>query len=398
VPSGASTYYVWVSPAGSIVLDCKPDDAALLQRLLRRADVVIQNLGPGAAERGGFGSAKLRAERPELITCDITGYGETGPMKDMRAYDLMVQAESGVAYVTGSPQEPGRVGVSACDVATGMYAHAAILEALVRRGKTGEGASIHFSLFESMADWMTVPLLTYEHAGRDWPRTGLGHPLIVPYGAYNTRDGAILVSVQNHREWQRFCEAVLENAALVDDARFATNQDRTRNKDELNAIINSVMSALSQEEAIARLTRADLAFARVNDVAALSRHSQLRRASVQTPVGPVDVVAPPATFRVRRELWAPCRAWSAHRSRSQRVRELTDLEGRRHEIRELIEAASSRCRRHQALRWSYRSRWRDVRRHAAGNRRADRSERRREDNAVFTHFGLSGGRRGECCL
>jgi crotonobetainyl-CoA:carnitine CoA-transferase CaiB-like acyl-CoA transferase len=219
----------------SVVLDFrKPEDAALLHRLLRRADVVIQNLGPGAAERGGFGSAKLRAERPELITCDITGYGETGPMKDMRAYDLMVQAESGIAYVTGSPQEPGRVGVSACDVATGMYAHAAILEALVRRGKTGEGASIHVSLFESMADWMTVPLLTYEHAGRDWPRTGLGHPLIVPYGAYNTRDGAILVSVQNHREWQRFCEAVLENATLVDDARFATNQDRARNKDGLN--------------------------------------------------------------------------------------------------------------------------------------------------------------------
>ena len=296
---GESTYYVWVNRGKEwIVLDFrKPEDAALLQRLLRRADVVIQNLGPGAAERGGFGSAKLRAERPELITCDITGYGEAGPMKDMRAYDLMVQAESGIAYVTGSPQEPGRVGVSACDVATGMYAHAAILEALVRRGKTGEGASIHVSLFESMADWMTVPLLTYEHAGRDWPRTGLGHPLIVPYGAYNTRDGAILVSVQNHREWQRFCEAVLENAALVDDARFATNQDRTRNKDELNVIINSVMSALSREEAIARLTRADLAFSRVNDVAALSRHSQLRRASVQTPVGPVDVVAPPATFR-----------------------------------------------------------------------------------------------------
>ena len=296
---GESTYYVWVNRGKeSVVLDFRqPQDAALLQRLISRADVVIQNLGPGAAERGGFGSSKLRAERPELITCDITGYGETGPMKDMRAYDLMVQAESGIAYVTGSPQEPGRVGVSACDVATGMYAHAAILEALVRRGKTGEGAAIHVSLFESMADWMTVPLLTYEHAGRDWPRTGLGHPLIVPYGAYQTRDGAVLVSVQNHREWQRFCEFVLKDVSLIEDPRFATNQDRTQNKDQLNAIVHSVMSILSVEEAIVRLTSADLAFARVNNVEALSRHPQLRRAKVQTPVGAVDVVAPPATFR-----------------------------------------------------------------------------------------------------
>jgi itaconate CoA-transferase len=296
---GESTYYVWVNRGKeSIVLDFrKPEDAALLQRLLSRADVVIQNLGPGAAERGGFGSKKLREMRPELITCDITGYGETGPMKDMRAYDLMVQAESGIAYVTGSPQEPGRVGVSACDVATGMYAHAAILEALVRRQKTGEGASIHVSLFESMADWMTVPLLTYEHAGRDWPRTGLGHPLIVPYGAYQTRDGAVLVSVQNPREWQRFCEFLLKDVSLIDDVRFATNQDRTQNKSELNVIIDAVMSTLTLDEAIARLTRADLAFARVNNVEALSRHPQLRRASVQTPVGAIDVVAPPATFR-----------------------------------------------------------------------------------------------------
>ncbi|MGN6283777.1 MAG: CaiB/BaiF CoA transferase family protein [Afipia sp.] len=296
---GESTYYVWVNRGKeSVVLDFRqPQDAALLQRLISRADVVIQNLGPGAAERGGFGSSKLRAERPELITCDITGYGETGPMRDMRAYDLMVQAESGIAYVTGSPQEPGRVGVSACDVATGMYAHAAILEALVRRGKTGEGAAIHVSLFESMADWMTVPLLTYEHAGRDWPRTGLGHPLIVPYGAYQTRDGAVLVSVQNHREWQRFCEFVLKDVSLIEDPRFATNQDRTQNKDQLNAIVHSVMSILSVEEAIVRLTSADLAFARVNNVEALSRHPQLRRATVQTPVGAVDVVAPPATFR-----------------------------------------------------------------------------------------------------
>ncbi|WP_083636267.1 CaiB/BaiF CoA-transferase family protein [Bradyrhizobium sp. AS23.2] len=296
---GESTYYVWVNRGKeSVVLDFrKAEDAALLQSLISRADVVIQNLGPGAAERGGFGSEKLRAARPELITCDITGYGETGPMKDMRAYDLMVQAESGIAYVTGSPSEPGRVGVSACDVATGMYAHAAILEALVRRGQTGEGASIHVSLFESMADWMTVPLLTYEHAGRDWPRTGLGHPLIVPYGAYHTRNGSVLVSVQNHREWQRFCEFVLENTAVVEDPRFATNQDRTRNKEELNIIIDAVMSTLTLEEAIQRLSCADLAYARVNDVAALSRHSQLRRASVDTPAGPVDIVAPPATFR-----------------------------------------------------------------------------------------------------
>jgi crotonobetainyl-CoA:carnitine CoA-transferase CaiB-like acyl-CoA transferase len=311
---GESSYYVWINRGKeSVILDFRqPEDATLLQRLIARADVLIQNLGPGAAERGGFSSKQLRARRPELITCDITGYGETGPMKDMRAYDLMVQAESGIAYVTGSPQEPGRIGISACDVATGMNAYAAILEALVRRGKTGEGASIHVSLFESMADWMTVPLLTYEHAGREWPRTGLGHPLIVPYGAYNTCDGTVLVSVQNHREWQRFCEFLIQDISLINDIRFSTNQDRTRNKAELNVIIDAVMSKLSLEEAISRLTRADLAFARVNDVAALSRHPQLRRASVQTPVGIVNVVAPPTTFREETRLLGPVPALGQH--------------------------------------------------------------------------------------
>ncbi len=301
---GDSTYFVWLNRGKeSLVLDySKPEDAALLQRLIAKADVLIQNLGPGAAKRAGFGWEEMRARYPRLITCDITGYGEEGPYADMRAYDLLVQAESGIASVTGTPEAPGRIGISACDVGTGMYAHAAILEALIQRGRTGQGSAIHVSLFEAMCDWMTVPLLHYDYAGTVWPRVGLSHPTIAPYGAYPV-GGAIgdeqtlLIGIQNDGEWRRFATEVLRRADLLERPEFATNLLRVENRAALDAQIRELLAVMPVAELRDRLKNARVAFAAVNDVAALSRHPHLRRTTVSTAHGQAQIVAPPASFR-----------------------------------------------------------------------------------------------------
>ncbi len=208
---GLATYFVWLNRGKeSIVLDIKAaDDAALLHRILAKADVFIQNLAPGAAARAGFGAESLRAHYPRLVTCDISGYGEDGPYRDMKAYDLLVQAESGLASVTGGPEGPGRVGVSVCDIATGLAAYSAILEALYERERTGRGSGVALSLFDVMADWMSVPLLQYLHSGTAPARVGMNHPSIAPYGAYPTQGEPIVISIQNEREWRAFCEGVL---------------------------------------------------------------------------------------------------------------------------------------------------------------------------------------------
>ena len=277
-----------------------------------RADVVIQNLGPGAAERAGFGWRTLRAAKPALITVDISGYGSGHSYAQMKAYDLLVQAETGLASITGHPAGPGRVGVSACDIATGMNAHAAILEALVRRGITGQGASIQVSLFESMADWMSVPIIFYEHTGTQWPRLGLGHPSLVPYGVYDVTDGQILIGVQNDREWRRLCTAVLQQPGLEDDARFVANAGRVRHRAALEAIVRPIFASLSGSQLIARLMRAKVACGRLNAVATVSRHDQLRRTEVATPGGTVSVVAPAASFREEPRSYRPVPALGAH--------------------------------------------------------------------------------------
>jgi len=314
VVHGESTYFVWLNRGKeSVVLDYRiAADAALLRRMMLRADVVIQNLGPGAAERAGFGWRELRAAKPSLITCDITGYGESGPFADQRAYDLLVQAESGMSSITGTPHAPGRIGVSACDIATGMNAHAAILEALIRRGMSGQGAAIQVSLFESMADWMNVPILFYEHTGTQWPRLGLGHPSMAPYGVFDVSDGQILVGVQNDREWRRVCIGVLEQPGLAEDPRFVTNAGRVRNRAALEAIVRPFFAALSARDLVALLTRAEVAFGRLNDVAAVSRHEQLRRTEVATAGGPVSLVAPAASFREEPRRFGPVPALGAH--------------------------------------------------------------------------------------
>jgi len=296
VAGGESAYFTWLNRGKeSICLDIKsPGDADLLQRMLRDADVFIQNLAPGAAARAGFDSSALRAGNPRLITVDISGYGESGPYREMKAYDLLVQCETGLASITGAPEQPGRVGVSVCDIACGMYAHAGVLEALVERQRTGRGKGLAVSLFDAMADWMTVPLLHQVYTGQAPQRVGLNHPSIAPYGAYACESGdQVVISIQNNREWQNFCEQVLGRPELVDDPHYRNNVDRCTNRPALDRQINAVFSRMSRSALVERLLDARIAFGSVNSVADLSQHQQLRRSEVATPSGAVALVAPP---------------------------------------------------------------------------------------------------------
>ena len=295
--AGLSSYFVWLNRGKeSLVADIKaPDDAALLHRILGRADVFIQNLAPGAAARAGFGSADLRQRYPRLITVDISGYGAGHGAAEMKAYDLLVQAESGLASITGHPAGPGRVGVSVCDIACGMSAHAAVLEALIARGITGQGARIEASLFDGMADWMNVPLLYYEGTGQVPQRVGLAHPSICPYGAFATADGQlVLISIQNEREWARFCQVVLAEADLPGKPGFQDNTARVANRPVVDARVAASIGVLTREQAAARFTAAGTAYGFVNGVAELGAHPALRRVDVGTPGGVASIVAPPA--------------------------------------------------------------------------------------------------------
>ncbi len=294
--NGQSSYFVWLNRGKqSLVADIKkPEDAALLHRILACADVFIQNLMPGAAARAGFGTEELRKAHPRLITVDVSGYGDTGPYARMKSYDMLVQAETGLASLTGGPEAPARVGVSVCDIAAGMYAHQAVLEALIRRGRTGEGAAIKVSLFDGMADWMAVPLLFSDYGPGAPRRVGLMHPSVAPYNAFASADGTpILISIQNDREWRGFCTDILEQPALADDPRFATNVQRVGNRAAMDAIIAACFGRHATDVLCARLERAGIAFGRVNDVAAFARHPQLRRVRVATPGGEIAIPAPP---------------------------------------------------------------------------------------------------------
>ena len=296
---GESAYFVWLNRGKeSIVLDIKdPADAALLGRMIARADVFIQNLAPGAAARAGFGSANLRARHPRLVTCDISGYGEAGPYADMKAYDLLVQAETGLASVTGRPEGPGRVGVSVCDIGAGMYAYMAVLEALIARAADGRGRGVAVSLFDAMADWMTVPLLHEVYGGRAPARVGLNHPSIAPYGVYAAGDGGeVVISIQNEREWARFRDDVINRPDLADDPRFRDNSARVANRPALDAEIAAAFAPLTRAAMVARLRDARIAYGAVNSVADLARHPQLRRAAIATSSGTIQAVAPPARW------------------------------------------------------------------------------------------------------
>ncbi|MDH3759392.1 MAG: CoA transferase [Gammaproteobacteria bacterium] len=294
VVHGESAYFIWLNQGKeSLVMDIKNEaDSALLRRILERADVFIQNLAPGAAARAGFGSEDLRRRYPRLVCCDISGYGDSGDYSKMKAYDLLVQCESGMASITGTPDAPGRVGVSACDINCGQQAYAAILEALIRREKNGQGATIKVSLFDAMAEWLAVPLLHYDYAGKIQPRVGINHATISPYGAYRCRDGLdIVIAIQNEREWFNFCTQVMGDESLASDDRLKSNQVRVENRDHVDALINGVFSELDQPQAVERLQRAGIAYGRVNDIAGLSSHPQLRRETIDTASGSAEVVA-----------------------------------------------------------------------------------------------------------
>ncbi|WP_159995515.1 CaiB/BaiF CoA-transferase family protein [Roseomonas sp. 18066] len=295
--AGQSTYFVWLNRGKeSVCLDIKQaDDKALLAALLAKADVFIQNLAPGAMARAGFGSAELRKKHPRLITVDISGYGESGDYATMKAYDLLVQAESALASITGHPAGPGRVGVSVCDIACGTMAHAAVLEALIERGITGEGKAIGVSLFDAMADWMNVPLLYFEGTGNAPQRLGLAHPSICPYGAFATSDGAlVLISIQNEREWVQFCAGFLQEPDLPQREGFRSNVERVAHRPEVDAHVAAVFATLTRDDCAQRLRASNTAFGFVNDLPALAAHPALRRLVVQTPNGEVAMAAPAA--------------------------------------------------------------------------------------------------------
>lgn len=294
VAKGQSSYFVWLNRGKqSKVVDIgSAAGKATMRDLIASADVMVQNLKPGALDRLGFGPEALRKAHSRLITCSISGYGETGPMASRKAYDLLIQAESGLCSLTGGPETPARVGISIVDIATGATAHAAILEALIERGITGEGADIRISMFDVMADWLTVPLLQHE-GGQSPKRAGLMHPSIAPYGVFETRDGkAMLISIQSEREWVSFCAAFLQDDTLPRDPRFASNVARVANRPATDGMVAATFASLTEVEARVRLSAADTAFATVNDMAGLSEHPHLRRITVDTPNGPVSYPAP----------------------------------------------------------------------------------------------------------
>jgi itaconate CoA-transferase len=310
---GESSYFVWLNRGKeSVVLDLAgAEDKALLEAMLRRADVFVQNLKPGTVGKLGFPTARLRHDYPRLICCSISGFGETGPFAARKAYDLLIQAEVGLASITGTEQ-PSRVGVSVVDVSTGMNAYEAILEALLARQRTGQGAELSLSLFDSIADWMAVPLMQQE-AGKPPQRVGLTHAAIAPYGAFPTRDGVeILIGVQNDREWRVLAEKVLGDAALAADPSFATNKARVARRAETDGRVAAITRTLDAEDLIQKLVAADVAFARVNDVAAFARHPHLRRITIDTPSGPVSYPAPAERHASASRRYGPVPALGEH--------------------------------------------------------------------------------------
>jgi len=295
---GQSSYFVWLNRGkDSVVVDLATTEGrAHLEQLIAGADVLLQNLKPGSMDKLGFSLARLTHDYPRLICCTITGYGDVGPYADRKAYDLLIQAESGLASITGGPEGPSRVGVSIVDVATGATAHASILEALIARGRSGKGADIRISMFDVMADWLAVPLLNAE-AGNSPQRMGLAHPSIAPYGVFRSKDGKdILISIQSEREWKKLCAEVLDQPELLSDPRLANMVERVRNRKLTDGTVADSFAKLTRDELIKRLSDADIAFAEVNTMADLAVHPHLRRIQVDTPKGPVSYPAPAAIF------------------------------------------------------------------------------------------------------
>ena len=310
---GECSYFVWLNRGKeSVVLDlANAEDRALFAAMLKRADVFVQNLKPGAIEKLGFPIAELRREFPRLICCSISGFGETGPYATRKAYDLLIQAESGLASITGA-NEPARVGVSVVDVTTGLNAYQSILEALIGRARTGEGAELSVSMFDAMADWMAVPLMQYE-GGKPPQRMGLAHTSITPYGAFKSRDGVdVLICVQNDREWRVLAKDVLDDPALAADPAFATNIERMKRRAETDGKVAAKFATVDAARLTQKLAAADIAFAQINTPAELAHHPHLRRITIGTPHGAVSYPSPAEVHTSTSRRYGPVPALGEH--------------------------------------------------------------------------------------
>jgi crotonobetainyl-CoA:carnitine CoA-transferase CaiB-like acyl-CoA transferase len=299
---GQASFFVWLNRGKqSLTLDAKhPKAAAVLDRLIARADVLVQNLAPGAVARLGLGYPDLAPRHPGLIVCDISGYGESGPYAQKKAYDLLIQAESGLISVTGTPETPSRVGVSAADISTGMYAFSGILAALVRRGRTGKGAHVRVAMLDALAEWMTYPMYRHAYNGSVMPRVSTSHPALAPYGAHATKDGEVIFGLQNEREWVVFCEKVLGRPDMAREPRFQGNPGRAANRAALTEIIEAFFADKTTLEVVALLDRAGIANGRLNQAKDVWEHEQLaardRWRDIQTPGGPVRALLPAIDF------------------------------------------------------------------------------------------------------
>ena len=297
---GLASHFVWVNRSKeSLALDLKqPEAQEILMKLLAEADVLVQNLAPGAAARLGLSFDALAAKNPKLIVCDISGYGEGGPYTEKKAYDLLIQSEAGFLSITGTPEEQVKAGISIADIAAGMYAYTNILAALIERGKTGRGRRIEIAMIDAMVEWMGFPMY-YAYEGQEPPRrTGASHATIYPYGPFRAGDGrTVMLGLQNEREWAVFCDQLLGDAALATDARFASNALRTANREVLSKLIEHNFASLSADEVMTRLDAADIANANVSTMNDIWNHPQLaarqRWTTVNTPAGPIPVLQPP---------------------------------------------------------------------------------------------------------
>jgi itaconate CoA-transferase len=300
---GMASHFVWLNRSKeSLALDLKRDGAKeALRKLIARADVFVQNLAPNAAERLGFGAEELRKEHQRLVYCSVSGYGEGGPYTEKKAYDLLVQCEAGLVSITGTPETPSKVGISAADIAAGMYAYSGILSALLRRERTGEGATLEVSMLEALGEWMGFPAYFAGYGGEEPRRSGASHAAIAPYGPFGCGDGEVVfLGIQNEREWRRFCDEVLGREGMAEDERFDKNSRRVQYRNELHAEIERVFSGLSSEEVTARLEGAGVANARMRTVRQFLEHPQLearnRWREFGSPVGPLRGLLPPATL------------------------------------------------------------------------------------------------------
>ena len=299
---GQSTNFVWLNRGKrSVTLDVKhPRAQAILGKLVARADVVVQNLAPGASARLGLSFESLAATNPRVVVCDISGYGESGPYAHKKAYDLLIQAEAGVISITGTADQPARVGISLADICTGTYAHQGILAALLRRERTGEGASVQVAMLDALAEWLHYPMYRAAYGNLPWVREAASNPLVAPYGAHRTGDGQVIFGLQNDREWATFARDVLCRAELVDDPRFSANQARVEHRAALTAIIEALFTTMTSQDVVALLDRAGIANGRLNEPMDVWNHPQLaardRWRDVGTPGGPIRALLPPFTF------------------------------------------------------------------------------------------------------